>query len=689
MLSVNPCSLPIVIAVAAFQPSAATRSLPRPSLIEAAAPSPVAPRAGGGRERGRLRVPAFSSGGLNRTAPEHTLARAPAARGPERAGGLHRAYWERPSAVLQYASAAWMSAASRVRTTAAICQLDELVAYILTGVSAFFVLWTYGTSAEKVLRRRAQVEEELGELEQNYLSSVGQLEGQLEGLQECSALLAERNFEGKARSFRRFVHGLHQDLVRSPSAFLGGQGPEKLLEPLRRFIKHWLMAYSYCTPTPHKELFRVVLDDELDACGDAIGLTMLLDKRLDHCDLNLLGTNMAKAEELMKGKAKPGAASDDTEKLQSRSCTWFRFGLSGVGWSSTSTDADIFPLEVRLGLCSTTLLSNTHVILMACLGKCLLLMTFEACEAKLAFAALLAVAACGLVAAGIRIEFVDSVACAERQLARLQKATAEAEQVKDLILDFHKHSQEVTELWQLRTEPRLEHLEELYERLGDAPPEHRLEFLDACNFCLDEVAHCVGPVDAWLGDRACSQRARDLFCRQLRAHTDAIDASGRDPSGTESVLERLRRPVFGLLVARMHSARALRNADFSIMGLNNMSDPFVECKVGEQEFTTHTVRNSLDPVWDSEPFAFEAGGGDSTLRLTVWDEDKLAKKSDCLGAASLDMRTAGLASGRWHRQQVALQPSHDKPAQGELVFEIYFADAVPQADWEAAEPPGQ
>jgi len=566
----------------------------------------------------------------------------------------------------------------------ALTNPSELIVTMLVLSSIIFLIWTNSASASSVQTQQAAMRVETLALEHNYLSTLGELEGKLQSMQECSALLAERNFEDKARSFRAFLHRLQLELS-DGTAGGGNQQPDHLLHPMQTFTEHWLDAFAQCTPRPRAKPFRIVANCEVAACNSTIDVAKLLCQRLDDCHMNLLGKSLARAKFLQGHKDLFAEASHDVKKERNAmACSWFHCGLSGIGWGDrTSPEADSsawFPLHLCLGCCSVTLLSRKHAFLMAGVLACLVMIVVEACMQHMWSTVSLFGAEICFLAASAKIEFVDSMAAAEERLVILRKAGAEMEEIKELLLDFHEHRQEVAELWQLQTEPRLELLTELFERIGDAAPAQRLELVEAACNCLANTAHGLGPLEAWVGDLRCSEVAREFTSQQLRSCVDVIGKTEPGAAATPAFLSLLRQPIFGMLVVSVQAAQGLRNADFSVLG-GNLSDPFAICRVGTQEQRTHTVQDSLDPVWDSGPFVFKLKGKDH-LDIVINDQDTSARQ-DCLGSVSLDPRR-DLSSGTWHMRREPLRPVGRSAAHGELRFEVYLADTIKQMDWEAA-----
>jgi len=559
---------------------------------------------------------------------------------------------------------------------------NALLVGILVVLAAIFVAWTYGMSASTVLNEQAAVREQLLALEHNYISSLGEIEGKLQSMQECSALLAERNFEDKARSFRAFLHRLQLELSKDPGG--GNQQPDQLLQPVQAFIGHWLDAFAQCTPRPRVKPLRIMANCEVAACNSTLDVAELLCQRLDGCQLNLLGKSLAKVKGLQGCKDLFAAASRDAKQERHHmACSWFHCGFCGIGFgerSSPKMDSKAwFPTCVCLGCCSVTLLSRKHATIMVGAVAGLVMLIVEACIGKPWSIAFLLAAELGFAAAAVRIEFVDSLAAAEERLVILRQAGAEMQEVREVLLDFHEHRQEVAELWQLHTEPRLELLTELFERVGEASPAQRLELIEAACHCLANAAQGLGPMEAWVCESRCSKGAREFASQQLRSCVDAVGAADPGAVATAVFVSLLHQPIFGLLVVRVQAASGLRNADFSVLG-GNLSDPYAICRVGTQEQRTETVQDTLDPVWDAEPFVFKLRGKDR-LEIVINDQDTAARH-DCLGSVSLDPRKV-LVSGTWQVQTETLQPVGRNPAQGELRFEVYLADSVQQMNWEA------
>jgi len=95
--------------------------------------------------------------------------------------------------------------------------------------------------------------------------------------------------------------------------------------------------------------------------------------------------------------------------------------------------------------------------------------------------------------------------------------------------------------------------------------------------------------------------------------------------------------VWGPLRFTIVSATNLRNADWSLPFMHNVSDPFCICEIKGKPLSrtvTDVVDNKLDPYWGHEVHFGDFEDGD-TLIFTIWDKDVNFKSNDFLGQATL------------------------------------------------------
>jgi len=144
--------------------------------------------------------------------------------------------------------------------------------------------------------------------------------------------------------------------------------------------------------------------------------------------------------------------------------------------------------------------------------------------------------------------------------------------------------------------------------------------------------------------------------------------------------------VVGRLQLKILAAYNLRNRDTGLFG--DVSDPFVEAKVGKMVHRTLTIDNNLNPVWtSSNEFTFPVSAEDGQLDLEVINSNVI--KNDTLGSTSVSFWS--LPPRQWTRRREQLKGGEP----GELEFELLFAPAEvstevpawPKESAEVAAPP--
>lgn len=109
-----------------------------------------------------------------------------------------------------------------------------------------------------------------------------------------------------------------------------------------------------------------------------------------------------------------------------------------------------------------------------------------------------------------------------------------------------------------------------------------------------------------------------------------------------------------MIIVCVVAARGLKNTDSGLFKRKtDMSDPYTMVRVGGKKLRTKTIKDCLDPVWDSEWFSFSIRpGAEKHLRLDLYDYDPLTK-DDPLGTAVVDVGT--LNPGQWHDLKLPLE----------------------------------
>lgn len=133
------------------------------------------------------------------------------------------------------------------------------------------------------------------------------------------------------------------------------------------------------------------------------------------------------------------------------------------------------------------------------------------------------------------------------------------------------------------------------------------------------------------------------------------------------------------------SASGLRNTDWSLFDRNNVSDPYVVCKVRNKEmFRTEVIDNNLNPVWNHSPQALELKA-ENDLRFEIYDMDTGLTAGDWLGTATMSWWECEAADGR----PITLDLGRDSKGNrnGTMVVRVQRAPGASTQRWKKEEPP--
>lgn len=126
--------------------------------------------------------------------------------------------------------------------------------------------------------------------------------------------------------------------------------------------------------------------------------------------------------------------------------------------------------------------------------------------------------------------------------------------------------------------------------------------------------------------------APSLCCCSPDSHLDEQPAPTEPIPRRKTLLNRLRFEIVG--------ARNLRNADFSLPGFNNKSDPYCVAEIRGRplsRFITDVIKDNLNPVWKAEGTFADYHEGEGIV-FKIYDKDDY-KRDDFLGSATLESAT--------------------------------------------------
>jgi len=142
----------------------------------------------------------------------------------------------------------------------------------------------------------------------------------------------------------------------------------------------------------------------------------------------------------------------------------------------------------------------------------------------------------------------------------------------------------------------------------------------------------------------------------------------------------------GFLHIFLHGGKGLPAADFSVLRKAS-SDPYCVVSLDGQVHRTPTIKQSLEPVWDT-PFSFQVGAflpvslltllgerpqsdakPDLLLSIDVFDEDSLSS-DDLLGRVSLDITPFVASPDQWHQAALELEPPEGVQVRGTVLLAV-------------------
>jgi hypothetical protein len=127
-----------------------------------------------------------------------------------------------------------------------------------------------------------------------------------------------------------------------------------------------------------------------------------------------------------------------------------------------------------------------------------------------------------------------------------------------------------------------------------------------------------------------------------------------------------------VLSVRMIAGYNLKNVDI----WPDLSDPFVIARVGKQKFETKRIDNSLNPLWDAAPFAFNMATvkeDERTLKVDVLDHNNI-RKNKPMGSLEIDVPKLKLVPYQARQLKAKLTDGDD----GVIEFDVVLCPCPPQ-----------
>jgi len=504
---------------------------------------------------------------------------------------------------------------------------------------------------------------------------VEEMDELLHGMSECSAHLAECNFEDHRRAFLRYV----QRVGREPGRLCGHQTEieaqeEEVTKQFRRLVGLWLRIFSQCPMDQRKRRKSLVSTRELTRCTTITEICELVHRRLEGQPVDLIGKSIESFSSCPYNQFGPQRSIREEQACWC--CNWLGCELGCGIRARKPQDMDVgLPIDCLCGLLRITVLSEWHFGLLFSAISSLFLIAVEYNKGKYSFAGLACFAAFCLFLVLADMDSLDAFAQLDREVNQLEQDVHMIEARQEQVNEFYGHLQLITNLWRYRTVPQLDNFKELYEQLWDMPDQHKLNFLTELCQRLEAIDNDMGSMEMWCGDTSLPEEVLCSVAEQLMSCTTYVDRYRSQDNAAPLILERLKA-IFGFLVVRVVAASDLLHRETFVLG--DAWSPFVTVTLGDGR-AIRTASSSGEGercLWNDE-FFMPVNYLAEVLELQVWNESQLIGNSS-LGSARLQFRK--LTPGQWYKTKEKLT-TDGQSFSGEVEIELYFATSVEQLDW--------
>lgn len=362
--------------------------------------------------------------------------------------------------------------------------------------------------------RRQQVEKKKTEMIDMYDTMLLQTETKLKSAQETSAGLAEANMNGLKRDFVRFLGWI---------STLGETDSDSTSETIKRYIGQWLGVFEETTLDPIENPRRggsACFIGIFDGAESVSAAATELKGRLQDEQVGFISEEKQLLEQMKEEKqatftvrakdkaalAKEKAASA-ARGVVSAGHSWSCAGQSFMGTLAMS----MYPFKLSCCCAEVTVFSRGHIFLMSGViwGPVLIcLYQYDGYKRSLAgedvdhvlMSWSLSIFTICLAVCSIHYESIDKLMTIQHEIQFLDEKRDDVIAQRVRIADFFGKTQAAIEVWQHRTIPLLELMNEFQQRLRDqhsGSPSTLGPSLDHVCKALDSVRDRVGTVAQW------------------------------------------------------------------------------------------------------------------------------------------------------------------------------------------------
>jgi len=549
---------------------------------------------------------------------------------------------------------------------------DEVIILLLSWFAICSFLGMLLMHVEYHPERLEEINDQRDALRAACFKNVELMDAILHGMSECSAHLAECNFEDHRRAFLRYL----QRVGKEPDRLCGHQSEaethdEQVTMQFRRLVELWLRVFSQCPVQQRNRRKSLVSSRELTRCTTITDICELVHRRLERQPVDLIGKSIEKFNSCPYGLCRPRHTMREAHAGNCRSWLACELGC-GVRKRSPQDVDGALPIDCLCGLLRITVLSKWHFCLLVSAISSPFLIAMEYNGGKYVFVGLACLAAFCLFLVLVNIDRLDSFAQLDDELLQLEQDVHAVESRQEEVNDFYGHLQPITNLWRYRTVPQLDNFKELYEQLWDMTDQNKLAFLTALCQRLEAIDSDMGAMEMWCGDGSLPEEVLSSVAEQLMSCTTYIDRYRSHENAAPLILDRLRA-IFGFLVVRVIAATDLLHRETFALG--DAWNPYAVVTLEDARKIRTATSSGEEDRWNDE-FVIPVNHLSEVLEVQVWNESHIIGDSS-LGSVRLNFRA--LTPGQWYKKKEKLTMD-GRSLSGQVEIELYFARSVGQLD---------
>lgn len=439
-----------------------------------------------------------------------------------------------------------------------IYAMREFTVFLITFLVLPYCFKTVTQFDTRLLERRDKVQESKEQLQAQYHDMISGMHEFLEKFMKFNTSMAENLFEGKLRTFRRWLAHVKQTF---PVVFTGSQSEhDEVVVQFKLLAVRWFEVLQECSIDPVEYPFCPIRPDEFDNCNsveevcnhclrkleDAPTLGLIIGKERENVKC-LMNDNEKEVQRLQTGGEGPGLGGVDNpadaleqgfgvhardvkgQTMRTSCCpSWIVIGHTDCKFCQKAESNDGYPRTCGC-ICTKVIINSPDQVklLAGWLLGCLLVIfhiIWLGVQAKknagVIFAFLFHMLAVSsfivcLFVVLVKFDDIDFVQQMEVEIRELDNKTGQVKKQSEEQKEFWNKVQDLNGVWLYRTIPRLDLLETVSHKLEDSKPEEMKRMLAISNQALDALEKTVGAIENWKGE-AMSDDDKQKFAKHLK-----------------------------------------------------------------------------------------------------------------------------------------------------------------------------